>query len=91
MPVTDIIQTLSSSYDLKFHNSRIYFQVHEKSEKGKVQIGLYNLQGKLLKTLVNGKVTSGYSVPIPRLAKGLYLCKMEAEGFNKTISVIVTK
>ena len=91
VPVTDIIQTLSSSYDLKFHNSRIYFQVHEKSEKGKVQIGLYNLQGKLLKTLVNGKVTSGYSVPIPRLAKGLYLCKMEAEGFNKTISVIVTK
>ncbi len=89
--VSDIIPTLSLSNDLKFHNSRIYFQIHENSKSGKVQIRLYNLQGKLLKTLVNGKVTSGYSVFIPRLSKGLYLCKMEAEGFNKTISIIVTK
>ena len=90
-PITDIVPTLSSSYDLKFHNSRIFFQVPENIEKNKVQIKLYNLQGKLLQTLVNGKVASGYSVPMPKLAKGLYLCKMEAEGFNKTISVILSK
>ena len=89
-PISNTLPKVSSSYDLTFHNSRIFFQVPDDSKNGSLQITLYNLQGRLLKTLVHGK-TSGYSVAVPKLAKGLYFCTLDAEDFNKTISFYVTK
>ncbi len=56
------------------------------------------LQGKMIKTLVNNKVTSGnHSITIDRLSEGsyqgtgLYLCKMEAHGLNRTIDFFQVK
>ena len=84
------------SYDLKFYRSKIYFQVPNSIGKTPVKITLFNSQGKAVRTLVNDQLTAGsYSVSMERynnnLAAGLYLCRMEAGSFTKTINVAITK
>lgn len=91
-PITDITGKLPAVYDLKFYGSRVFFQIPKGVEKNRVNIKLYNLQGKLVQTLVNDNVKTGYySVPLRQLATGLYLCRMEAGKFSKTVNVILTK
>ncbi|MFC1476431.1 Ser-Thr-rich GPI-anchored membrane family protein [Fibrobacterota bacterium] len=87
------------SFRLHSYNSRVYYQVPEFGNRRhhRVSIRLYNVQGKLVRTLVSSKLAAGhYSVKIDKLsnqnlAAGLYLCKMEIAGFKKTINVIVAK
>ena len=80
---------------LKMHGSRIYYAAPENSRK--VSITLYDLQGKLVKTLVNGPVASGsHSIDLKApvnatVSTGIYLCRMKAAGTNKTIKVIIKK
>lgn len=89
-PISSAIPQESSSYNVTFHKSRIYFKVPETSKKGTMQITLYNLQGKLIKTFVTGKVTE-YSVAAPKLAMGSYLCKMKLGNYTKIIHVLITE
>ncbi len=90
--VNDLASKVSLSFGLGFYGSRIHFRVPENTGKEKVHISLYNVQGKLVKKIVNDNLKAGYySVPLRLLATGLYICRMEAEGFNKTINVILTK
>ncbi len=90
--ITDVTGKFPAFYDLKFYGSRVYFQVPKGMEKNRVNIKLYNLQGKLVQALVNDNVKTGYySVPLQQLATGLYLCRMEAGKFSKTVNVILTK
>lgn len=92
MAIDNIINDMPSLYSLQFYNSRIHFSIPEYPGNKKLKIGLYNVQGKLVKTLVNGNIKAGdYSIPVNQLATGLYLLKMEAEGFNKTVNIILTK
>ena len=90
----------TSSYDLKFYNSRLHFHVpNSENTMQQVTIKLYNIQGKLIGTLMDGKVKSGgHAVSLSKvfngghkLAAGLYLCKMEAGEFTKTINLIIRK
>lgn len=96
----DVGKKTPSSFGFKYYGSRIHFRVPESSNQmQQVSLKLYNIQGKLIGTLMNGKVKSGYhSVSMDRLfnngqrlAAGLYLCKMKAGEFTKTINVIVSK
>lgn len=77
-------------FDLKFYNSRIYFMLPENRDK--VNIALYNLQGKLVRTLVNDNLKADhYAIPVNKLATGLYLCKIKTKGFTKTIRVLLKR
>ena len=97
--ISDFNKNLFTTPDLKFFGSRIYFQVPEGAAKNPVRISLYNSQGKLVRMVVNENFEPGnYSVGIDktdnngqRLATGLYLCRLETKGFNKTINVLVSK
>ena len=93
VPIEDkITKTVPGSFDLKFFGSRIFYQVPNIGKASHVSIKLYNLQGKLLKTLVNRSLSADYySMPVGQLATGIYLCRMEAKGFVKTINVLLTK
>jgi hypothetical protein len=58
---------------------------------------LYNLQGKLVKTLVNGIMDAGvHSISLEKmnannqaLGSGMYLARMEAGSFVKTINLLI--
>ncbi len=91
-----ILSTLANVADfgLRYTNSRIVYQVPVHASGKKMTVKLFNVQGKLVRTLVNGKVSAGrYNVPLAKenLAAALYLCQIKTEGFTKTINVIVQK
>lgn len=90
MAVDNTITPVPLNFGLKFYNSRIHFALPE--NRSRVSIALYNVQGKMVKKLVNGNINNGYySIPVTQLAAGLYLCKMETKGFSKTINVLIRK
>ncbi len=94
--ISTSIVKVPQQFGMKLYGSRIHYQVRKQQH---ISIKLYNIQGKLIRTLVNGAVKAGYhSLPVNgsnkgvyELAAGLYLCKMETKGFCKTINVIVKK
>jgi hypothetical protein len=54
---------------------------------------MYNLQGKMVKTLVDGKMKAGdHMLKLDKkIAAGMYLCRIEAGNFTKAINVLLTK
>ena len=88
------------SFDLKLHGSQLKLQLPDNKDKlHHISLNLYNLQGKLINTLLSGNVKSGvHSISLDKvfhggrkLATGLYLCKMEAGEFTKTINLLLRK
>ena len=68
-------------------------------EPGRVRIGVYNLKGQLVKTLVDGSLNAGkYKVIWNGLdasgrgvASGVYLYRMESPGYTKTLKMMLMK
>jgi hypothetical protein len=94
--ITNPISTLPASFDIKYYGSLIQFQIPDNKLKSfPVSIKLYNLQGKVVKTLLDGTVKPGYySIQIgnrQRLATGMYHCRMESKGFAKTIGMLLMR
>lgn len=91
-------RNLQSTFQLKFYNPRLIYDLPNinNSKKMHVTINLYNLQGKLIKTLVNEAKAPGkrYTFIFNNknflLARGIYLVKMNA-GDNKTTTRIIIK
>ncbi len=80
------------AYDLTFYNSCIQYSIPDNGNNVHVSMKLYDIQGKLIRTLVENRQKSGsYSITINNanhsLAKGIYLCKLQVDGFQKTIRV----
>jgi len=86
---------LNAAYPNPFSgSSAISFSVPSKSS---VSIRVYTLQGKLVRTLINGIVSSGVhrvklfaggDSPLPA---NVYLCRMKADGFEKTVRLLKLK
>lgn len=87
--------------DLKYCNLRFFFHIPQirNYKTCHVRIDIYNILGKLIGTLLNSEVKPGYhSIPLDRKANrrylpaaGLYLCRMEIGGFNKTITFLLSQ
>lgn len=92
--ISPIINTRkqSSPFRLSFNNSCISYKIPETQKKTHVTLKLFNVQGKLIYTLVNKDQKAGnYFVNLNnyfKLAKGIYLCHMETVGFQKTIMIL---
>jgi hypothetical protein len=88
VPVNTIVKK-GPNYHLGFANSVLRYRIPESNELTHVNIRLFNAQGKEIKTFVNKAQESGeYFVKLNNLAKGVYLCRMEAFGFQKTIKIL---
>ena len=93
---TEVQKTVISepgSLHLKFIGSRIHYQVPNTGKVSHVSIKLYNIQGKLIRTLVDGVQGPGpHAVDMKSpLASGVYMVKMEAGGFCKSLNGMLTK
>lgn len=70
-------------------NARVTFEVPSHQH---ISIRIYDVAGRLCKTLLDGSVTAGrHTLPINRmqdngkfLVNGTYFCRMQANGFEKT-------
>ncbi len=90
--VHSVSYKLPKSFDLKYYGSRIHCQVPEIDKKNQVSISIYNLQGKLVKTVIEKRLNPGnYSIPIQQLPNGMYMCRMETKDFVKTINLLLSK
>ncbi len=93
-PIKSEIIKLPSSYNMHYFGSQLHFEVPKSISRKQVSVKLYNLQGKLIHTLAEGKLKAGYHVvnmsSLP-ISTGVYLCKMKAGDFNKTVKVPLAK
>jgi hypothetical protein len=84
---------IPSTYNLGFNKTRIQYYIPDVNKNVHVNIKLYNIQGKLIKILVDKAQSAGsHFVDLNssehKLAAGIYMCKMEVAGFQKTIKVV---
>lgn len=85
---------MQSYFDLKFYASQLHFRIPEfnGNRQYHVNIKMYNMQGKLISTLINNYLNAGnHSIKINKHnnTSGLYLCKIEIEGFTGTIPILI--
>ncbi len=78
---------------LKSYGSGIQYTITGNNKR--VSIKLYNVKGKLVRTLINCISNDGthfinLNTPANKnLSAGIYLCRMETTGINKTIRVVI--
>lgn len=89
--VTDIVYVPSLlKNELSFSNTRIRYSISGKNVP--VTVTLYNLNGKLIRTLVNRVHNAGtYYVNLGaerQIAEGVYICHLKTPGFQKVVKII---
>ncbi len=94
--ITTLVKT-PASFNLHTCGSRVFFNVPVTAGSvSRVSLKLYSIQGKLVNTLVDENVKAGYhSVSLNttgrrsrNIGAGMYLCRMEAGNFTKTIKIL---
>ncbi len=85
----------TSPVNVSLIKSRIYYSVPDNMNKKEsfVRINIYNMKGSLIKTLVNKQKSAGkHYVELnnanQRLAKGLYLCKVEVGELKNSVRIV---
>ena len=82
----------SSPWKLSYNGTSISFEIPKTRKNTHVSLNLFNAQGRLIYTLVNETRKSGTNtVDLNRFqlpVKGVYLCRLEADNFDKTIKII---
>ena len=65
----------------------------------RVRLAVYNVAGRLVRTLVDGPVEAGYHTTVwdgrddngVAVGSGVYFCRMEAEGFDAATKMVLLK
>lgn len=86
---TESVKKQNRGFYARYYKSRLFYRVPNSTSP--VSITLYNLQGKLIRTLVDETKTRGdYHVTISnkKVAAGLYLIKMKVGEYRKTIKIL---
>ncbi len=84
--------TPQSIYNIEFKNSKLFYLIPETEKQAHIKIKLFNLQGKLIQTLINETQKAGnHFIPFNRnnfLAKGVYFCSVKIAHFQKSITIL---
>jgi hypothetical protein len=87
--------SLSARYDWVAGTSEIRYAMPPDSDRGRVTLGIFDMQGSLIKNLFNGPApanTGVLTVPIPRTdAMGAYIVKMSTTHGVQAAKVNVTR
>ena len=88
---------LEQNYPNPFNaNTLVQYQV---PQAGRVRIDIYNINGQWVRTLQDASVNAGqYTLKWDggdqngmSLSTGLYLCRMQCEGYNHTVKMLLVK
>jgi hypothetical protein len=92
-----VVTSLDGNYPNPFNpTTTIRFAT---KQSGKVQIGVYNTKGQLVRSLVSADLKAGYHTVSwnglddsgKKVSSGLYLYRMQADGFTKTNKMMLMK
>ena len=91
--ISDIQKPARTGFDMRLQKSRLRYSVPVSMNNVHVSIKLYTIQGKLVRTLVDGVQGPGAHVVDMKntLASGIYMVKMEAGGVCKVLHGMLTK
>jgi len=86
-------------FDVRYRGSRIHFQIPDKAKNRMVLIQLFSVQGKCVRTQVNGAMSAGqHSIDLvsdvkngSSVASGIYICRMACGDFTKDITVALRR
>ena len=86
---------LDQNYPNPFNGTtRIVFRIGDGEQTGRVRLGVFDLLGREVATVVDEDLAPGsYSVPFnaPQLASGVYFCRLAAGGKMQTRRMILMK
>ncbi len=63
-------------------------------EPGEVSIGIYDIHGRLVTTLVEGKTNAGFQSVVwdgSNVPSGIYFCRMEAVGYSRSVKMVLVR
>lgn len=63
-------------------------------EPGEVSIGIYDIHGRLVTMLVEGKTNAGFHSVVwdgNNVPSGIYLCHMRAPGYSRSVKMVLVK
>lgn len=87
--------TYINKFDVKFKNNEIVYRIPNGTDNDKlINIGIYNLQGRLIKTLINGYQNAGLhriSMEKSKISSGVYFCKINYGRFETFMKVAMKK
>jgi len=98
-PVNNTAVNMPASYSLIYYQSRICFRTPERVSAANtpVSLKLYDMKGKLIRTLYNGVAAPGYHyITLNKhgkqaLSEGVYVCRMEAGDYSETIKMVISR
>jgi hypothetical protein len=94
---SELATSFTSVYPNPFNpHTNISFHLKEASV---IKLSIYNLKGQLVKTVVSGKYTSGNHKVVwngrdtenRSVASGLYLCRLESDGYASSRKMLLLK
>jgi hypothetical protein len=84
--------TLDQNYPNPFNPvTKITYQL---AQSGKVKLSIYDINGRLIETLVNGMKPSGqHSIEwhADKVSSGVYFYRLETKGYNRVKKMVVIK
>jgi len=84
--------SLSEAYPNPFNSvTRLKYGL---PEAGLVSISIYDITGRMVQKLIEGNQVAGYhnvTWDAGLASSGLYIVRMEAEGFSKVQKIVLTK
>ncbi|NQT33687.1 T9SS type A sorting domain-containing protein, partial [bacterium] len=63
-------------------------------EPGEVSIGIYDINGRLVTALVDGRIEAGYHHAVwdgSTVPSGIYFCRMEAVGYSRSVKMVLVR
>ncbi len=88
----DMPLTFSIKSGRSVKGTQICYSIPSSSAGKAMDIGVYDIKGALVKTLVHGQVNAGiFSVPFTQAAAGTYVIKFAANNTLQTAKAFVTK
>jgi len=99
VPINTTIATAAASCALQFYQSKIHYQVPENMAGTQISLKLYDMKGKLIRTLHAGAAKTGsHFIAIDKgangntaLSEGMYLCRMEVGDYSEAVKLMIKK
>lgn len=95
---TTVISALNTSYSLKFHSNRLFYNIPNNISGKDASLKIYDIKGKVIKSIsLKNRSAGTHSITFEKLqsgsniAAGFYLAKLSAGNFTKTISFVFKK
>jgi len=92
--VADSLPRENRIHSIRETNGEHVVVVELAADQRRLDIGVYNLLGKRVATVYQGKATAGvreYGIPTVNLPNGIYICIVQGDGFRLAQKFVLSR